>query len=67
MQNDRERDYTSALRRRRFKWCNFSTSFIILFHMLDSFYLSGLLPIALINYASSYRKIELGPMNNARD
>ena len=39
MQIDRENDYTKALRPRRFKWCDFSTNFI-LFHMLDTFYLS---------------------------
>ena len=42
---------------RRSKCCDFSTNFI-LFHMLDTFYLSGFFPsITLINYASSYRKI----------
>ena len=41
---------------------------MILFHMLDSFYLSRFFPsITLINYASSYRKRQCGPINNARD
>ena len=41
---------------------------MILFHMLDSFCLSRFFPsITLINYASSYRKRQCGPINNARD
>ena len=41
---------------------------MVLFHMLDSFYLSRFFPgITLINYASSYRKRQCGPINNARD
>ena len=42
--------------------------YAILFHMLDTFYLSIFYPsISLRNYASSYRKMERGQMNNARD
>ena len=37
-------DYMSDLRPRRFKWCNFSINFMILFDMLDTFYLSGFFP-----------------------
>ena len=38
---DRENnDYKNGLRWRRFKWCGFSTNFI-LFHMLDTFYQSS--------------------------
>ena len=36
----------------------FSTYFMILFYMLDTFYLSGFFPkYYFINYVSSYRKI----------
>ena len=41
---------------------------MILFHMFDTFYMpSFFLSSTLINYASSYRKIQFGPMDNARD
>ena len=41
---------------------------MILFHMLDTLYLSScFLSIALIHYTSSHRQILLGSTNNARD
>ena len=56
--NGKNNDYTNSLRPRRFKWCEFSTDFMILFHMLDTFYLSTFFSsIALKNHDSSYRKI----------
>ena len=51
-------DFMNALRPRCFKWCAFSTNFMIMFLMLVTLYLSSFfLSITLINYASSYRKI----------
>ena len=45
---DRENnDYTNALRPRRFKWCDFLTNFMILFHMLENFYVSNFSPSIL--------------------
>ena len=43
----------------------FNKFYMILFYMLDNFYLSSFF-LSIINYASSYRKIELGPMNKVR-
>ena len=41
---------------------------MILSHMLDTCYLSSFfLSITFINYASSNSKIQLGPINSARD
>ena len=54
---DRENnDNKNALRPRRFKWCDVFDKFhMILFHMLDYFYLSGYFAnTTLIKYASSY-------------
>ena len=51
-----ERNYRNPLRPRRFELFDFST-------LLTSFFPG----ITLINYASSYRKMELRPTNNARD
>ena len=59
-------DSTNALRPHCFR-C-FQKCYMILFYMLDTLYLSSFFPsITFISYVLSYRKMERGPMNNARD
>ena len=59
-------DYTNALRLRCFKWCEFSTNSISYCFICSTLYTCNVFSKVSL-YASCYRKISLGPMNNARD